>query len=352
MREIRTSDLKLNMVIGQDVYNSASQLIIPMGTILTKYAIDRLEQYSIRRVYIIEETPKKESFIEETPKFTETKKFKEFKKEYDEGIHSIQDSLNDIVEKNAPVDIDNMYNNMESLINESDSINVMDMIANLRHYDDSTYAHAVNVSLICNMLARWLNFSEEDIKMVTMCGLLHDVGKIKIPSEIIKKPGKLTEEEYTIVKRHSLEGYKILNGQKVDIQIQYAALMHHERCDGSGYPRGLHREQISPFAKIVAIADVYDAMTANRVYRGPICPFEVIRIFENEGLRKYETEYIMTFLQRVADTYMNAEVKLTDGREGKVVFINKMQIHAPTIQCGGDIVDLSRQRELKVVQIL
>ncbi len=352
MKELRRENLRLGMIIGQDVYNNASQLIIPEGTVLTEYVIMRLEQYSIRKVMIMDEDPNKDLSTENINKFTETKKFKEFKKEYDEEIHTFQDSLNQIVGKNSNVDIDHMYQNMVSLINGGEGVNIIDMVANLRQYDDSTYAHAVNVSLICNMLAQWLKFSAEDVKMATMCGLLHDVGKIKIPSEIIKKPGKLTEEEFAIVKGHSFEGYKILNRQNVDLQIQYAALMHHERCDGSGYPIGLKREQINPFAKIVAIADVYDAMTSKRVYRGPVCPFEVIRIFEDEGLRKYETEYIMTFLQRVADTYMNAEVKLTDGREGKVVFINKMQIHAPTIQCGGDIVDLSRERELKVAQIL
>lgn len=353
MRQLRRGNLKLGMVIEQDVYNNMNQLIIPEGTVLTEYVIERLEHYSISKVCVMDEVPQKVPSAEEVSyKFEETKRFKAFKKEYDQEVQTFEYFLNDIVEKNSRIDIDAMYQNMVLLINEGNGINVMDMIVNLRQYDDSTYVHAVNVSLICNVLAGWLNFSEEDIKMATMCGLLHDIGKLKIPDEIIKKPGKLTEEEYAIIKCHPTEGYKILNAQNVDLHIQYAALMHHEKCDGSGYPCGLSRNQIDPFAKLVAIADVYDAMTANRVYRNQICPFEVIRIFEEEGLGKYETSYIMTFLQRVADSYMNAEVKLTDGREGKVIFINSMKMHSPIIQCGNEIVDLSRESGVKVEEIL
>ncbi len=352
MKELRKEELRPGMVVAADVYNYANQLVVPKGTVLTDYSITKLEYYSILRVRVLDdilELPK----VEERPRKTsETEEFKEFKKEYESEIDSFQDSLNDIVEKNSKVDVDHMYQGMMALVNEGTGLNVMDMMLNLRQYDDSTYAHAVNVALICNVMARWLEFSEADIKMATMCGLLHDIGKLKMPSEIIKKPGRLTAAEFSVIQQHPVEGYKILREQNLDLHIQYAALMHHEKCDGSGYPCKLWRNQIDPFAKLVAIADIYDAMTAKRVYRGPICPFEVIRIFEEEGLSRYETMYIMTFLQRVADTYMNAEVRLNDGREGRVVYINKMMISSPTIQCGGNIVDLSREKEVRVEQIL
>ncbi len=353
MKELYKEELRPGMVLGEDVYNYADQLIVSKGTVLTDYIITKMEYYSVFRVKIVEDVMHDIPQFEPVPtKTSETEEFKRFKKKYDNRVESFKNSLNDIVEKNATVDIEYMYQNLKDIINNANGLNLMDMIQNLRQYDDCTYAHAVNVALICNVLARWLDFSKEDIRMATVCGLLHDIGKIKMPSEIIKKPGKLTTAEYSVIKQHTVEGYNILKEHNLDLHIQYAALMHHEKCDGSGYPCALKRNQIDHFAKLVSIADVYDAMTAKRVYRGPICPFEVIRIFEEEGLNRYETSYVMTFLQRVADSYINSEVSLSDGREGKVVFINRAQISSPMIQSGNSIVDLSKEKEIKVLQIL
>ena len=131
-----------------------------------------------------------------------------------------------------------------------------------------------------------------------------------------------------------------------------AALMHHERCDGSGYPFGLTGNRIDKFAKIVSIADVYDAMTAARVYRGPLCPFTVIDIFEKEGLQKYESEYILCFLKNVVLTYIGQRVRLTNGQEGDVVFINPQQLSRPMIKCGDTFVDLSKQKDIAIERLL
>ena len=122
-----------------------------------------------------------------------------------------------------------------------------------------------------------------------------------------------------------------------------AALMHHERCDGKGYPLGLPAEKIDMYAKIVSIADVYDAMTAARVYRGPLCPFKVIEIFEHEGLQKYDTKFIMTFLENVVNTYISNTVRLSDGREGTVFFINKQKLSRPILKTQNGYIDLSKE---------
>lgn len=226
------------------------------------------------------------------------------------------------------------------------------MLHNMRAYDDLTYAHCLNVALICNVFAGWLHFSQEDIELATLCGLFHDIGKLCIPDSIIKKPDRLTNEEYDVIKTHTIEGYKILQNQPVNDHIKNAALMHHERCDGSGYPFGLTGNRIDKFAKIVSIADVYDAMTAARVYRGPLCPFTVIDIFEKEGLQKYESEYILCFLKNVVLTYIGQRVRLTNGQEGDVVFINPQQFSRPMIKCGDTFVDLSKQKDIAIERLL
>ena len=225
---------------------------------------------------------------------------------------------------------------------------VFDMLHNMRQYDDFTYMHSMNVALICNVFAKWLGMSEKDVDILTLGGLLHDIGKLKIPDNIIRKPDKLSPAEYNIIKTHSLQGYNILKDKNIDENVKQCALMHHERCDGSGYPLGLTDSKINSYAKVVAIADVYDAMTAARVYRGPLCPFKVISIFESEGLQKYDSHYILTFLEHVTTTYMNNRVKLNNGMEGDVIFMNRNQYSRPMIQCGDKFIDLSKEPDLYI----
>lgn len=354
LKSLRRDELHTGMVLGADVYSFTGQMLIPKNTSLTNYLIAKLEYYGIQHVYILEEKQQDEEKASGSAfrRIQDTEEFKEFQTNYDAGVKVFENSLNDIVEKSAEVDVDQMYQDMQHLIAEGNSLNLLDMLQNLQQYDDSTYAHAVNVSLICNILAGWLDFSEEDVKTATICGLLHDIGKLKIPGSIIKKPGRLTDEEFEIIKKHTTEGYQILKDRGMDDAICNAALMHHEKCDGSGYPFGLKAAQIDDHAKLVAVADIYDAMTSPRVYREPLPPFEVIQLFEDEGLYRFDARYIMTFLQRVADTYLNAGVRLSDGREGQIVYINRQHIARPMIQCGDELVDLSKEPNLKIEQML
>ena len=151
---------------------------------------------------------------------------------------------------------------------------------------------------------------------------------------------------------HPQEGYKILKNSDLDPHVKNAALMHHERCDGSGYPLHLQGPQIDPFAKIVAIADVYDAMTSARVYRGPLCPFVAISLFESEGLQKYDTNAIMTFLSNIVNTYLLNRVRLNNGLEGDIVFINRNHLSRPTIRIGEKYVDLTQTPDLYIEEII
>ncbi|MCR5655168.1 MAG: HD-GYP domain-containing protein, partial [Lachnospiraceae bacterium] len=281
--------------------------------------------------------------------------FREYKQEFDATVTEFKKSLNDIVEKNAPIDTDTLLTQATSLLDgKSTNADYFNMLHNMRNYDDLTFAHSMNVALITNILATWIGLNDEEIEIATLSGLLHDIGKLAIPDSIIKKPGKLTDEEYAIIKKHPYEGYKILQNQPINDHIKNAALMHHEKCDGTGYPLGLSGEKIDPYAKLVAIADVYDAMTAARVYRGPLCPFQAIELFEKEGLQKYEAKYIMTFLENVVMTYMNNRVRLSDGREGDIVFINKSMYSRPMLKSpDGAFIDLAKEpASVNIIQII
>lgn len=358
MRRVRTADLTPGMQTAEDVYSYNNQMILPKDTVLSDKMITRLEFYSIlaikvkddadtaNEVFQDENLPPDSSYSE---KIRASRKFKQFEHNFLETTNDFRNNIHQIVEKNAPIDIEAMFHNVVSLIEKDmNSITVFDMLHNMRQYDDFTYMHSINVSLICNIFGHWLNLNPDEIKTLTLCGLLHDIGKLMVPENIIRKPDRLSPTEYNIIKTHTLQGYNILMEYNINEAIKESALMHHERCDGSGYPLGIGENRINPYAKIVAIADVYDAMTAARIYRGPLCPFKVISIFETEGLQKYDSHYILTFLEHIATTYMNNRVKLSNGKEGDVVFMNKAALSKPMIKCGNEFIDLSKETDLYI----
>lgn len=234
----------------------------------------------------------------------------------------------------------------------TNTYHLMDILTNIRYYDDSTYAHSLNVALLANILGQWLHFSEEELKLLTVAGILHDIGKVMIPTKIIQKPSYLTTNEFNVIKQHSLKGYELLKDKNIDENIAQVALLHHEKCNGVGYPLGLTREQINPLARLIAIVDVYEAMTANRCYRKGICPFSVIKMFEDEGYTKYEPEYLVPFLQGIADTYLHNTVLLNDGRMGEIILTNKTAISRPSLLVDDEYVDLVHHPELYILTIL
>ncbi|MBO6133177.1 MAG: HD-GYP domain-containing protein [Lachnospiraceae bacterium] len=356
MPRIMTQHLVPGMIVAEDVFAFNGQMIIPKDMVLTDKAITKLEFYSVVSVRIKEEsasiTPEEREEETYSQKIKNSAEYKEFKANFEESVEEFHDNVNDIVTKNV-INTDALLSESEKVLDENpNGIHIFDMLHNMRMYDDSTYAHCMNVSLICNVFGRWLKFPDEDLKVLTLCGLLHDIGKLKIPGEIVGKPAKLTDEEYKIIKTHTLEGYNILKKLPINPHIKNAALMHHEKCDGTGYPVGLTTDRIDPFARIVAIADVYDAMTSARVYRGPLCPFKVIEIFESEGLQKYDPKYIMTFLEYIVNTYMNNRVKLSNGMEGDIVLINKLNLSHPMVRVGDKFINLSEQTDISIEAII
>lgn len=358
MSKFNTSELVPGMILDSDVYNYNDQLILPEGLRLTDKAIMKLAFYSILFVNIKDISYVNPPSFEQTEssyaqRLKSSPEFAQFKHEFEDTVELIKVSINDMVNRNVPHNTGTLLENALMLLNSGNGeINVFDMIHNMRQYDDLTYAHSLNVGLICYVFAGWLGMSEQDTKLALECGLLHDVGKLKIPEMIIKKPQKLTDNEFEVIKTHPIEGYKILQKHPVSEHVKNAALMHHERCDGSGYPLGLKSNQIDKFAKIVSIADVYEAMTSVRIYRGCLCPFQVIAAFENEGLQKYDTKMIMTFLENIVNTYILNRVRLNNGMEGDIIFINKQHLSRPTIKCGNQYIDLTKEPELTIDAIV
>ena len=349
------------MVLANNVYTHDTNVkLMDKGTVLTDKEIARLAFYSVIDVLIEEEPtemPEKSSPVDTGLTYSERLKqspeFKEFKEDFEQCASKFEHTIKDILEHNKELDLDEMMTPIYSLIGEGRTTsNIFDMLHNLRAYDDATYTHCINVALISNVLAQWLKWSETETELVTQAGLFHDIGKLLIPDSIITKPGQLTDDEYTLIKTHPQKGYEAMKPLNVSSHVKNAALMHHERCDGTGYPLKLRGPQIDKFAKVVAIADVYDAMTSSRYYRGPLCPFIAISMFEEEGFQKYDPEMIMAFLSNIVNTYLTNTVRLNTGEVGEIIFINHAHLSKPTVKVGGDYIDLNKCPGVYIQEII
>lgn len=367
--------LKAGMVVAEPIVTKRGQTISKAGEKLTNQLIAKLTFYKIESVTVEDMEPepapepevkveapkpkKKESQVSDQITYSQrlkaSPKFQKFQTDYALNIEYLKENFDAIIAGGGAECSDMMLENCESLFKSKTSLELLDMLANMKNLEDPIYSHSLNVALIARSLGKWLKFSREDLNVLTLAGLLHDIGKTQIPEEILNKPDKLTDEEYEIMKTHPLAGKKILNNKKFDSRILAATLQHHERSDGSGYPRGLMEDEIDDFASIIAIADVYDAMTSARAHREPLCSFQVIHEFENEGLNKYHARFVLTFLEHIANSHNNSRIMLNNAKTGRVVYINKSDLSRPVIQMdNGDIINLadSAYKDLFIKAIL
>lgn len=358
MKRIKTALLVPGMVVAKDVHNANSILIMGKNTVLTDESITKLAFHSVYSVYIKDEVVAVPKPVYERvythSKVRETPEFKAFKESYEKEVKDLEGTFEDIITRQSQkIGISELCTKATSMLDDTrGGIHMFDILHNMRDYDDSTFHHSMNVALICNVFADWMHMSKTEKEIATVCGLLHDIGKLRIPEAIVKKSGRLTDEEYDLIKTHPMEGYTILFESHFISSIQNAALMHHERSDGSGYPLGLKGNQIEKFAKMVAIADVYDAMTAARVYRGSLCPFKVIEMFEQEGLSMFDPEYILVFLENIVQTYIKNWVRLSNGKTGEIVMLNKQKLSRPVVLCGTEFINLADHPEISIEEVL
>lgn len=349
-RIIKIMELQVGMRLAHD-FSIEGGVQIRQGEPLTKEHIRLIQQDWYERVKVYQEH---EKIANDRRTIRETREFQEFSAGYHKSISTAKVVFNNVLETDTDVDTDQMCQQIEEMVRDFGATfgNIVIMLNNMEGYDDSTYAHCINVSLLATTIGRKLGFSREEQRILAVGGLLHDVGKLKVPEKIIKKPGKLDEEEYDVVKRHPGDGYELLKTKGLPEDVLLCVLQHHEKCDGSGYPLGLKREEINKFAKIVAIADVYDAMTSNRVYRNALCPFVAAEIFEAESYEKYEVEYLVPFLNYIVEVYVGMDVVLNNGEKGSVVMINKDNLARPLLKTKDGFVDLSKAEGITIKKII
>lgn len=345
--EVLVTELRSGMILSEDVFSDKGELIIGAGIKLNAQQIDKLLDLDILYVHVHVELKSpglEQPFVAEA---SDTQKafiktvgrFKDLFSSIKFGRHVGMEEVEDIV---SPL--------VEQVLNNS---GVARQLWQLEACDLYTFDHSVAVSLTSALLARWLNCDEDTIRTIAVAGLMHDIGKVNVPDEILNKPGRLTDDEMKVMKTHATLGYVLLMNQKsVSTDVLNAVLQHHERYDGNGYPSGLMQESIHPIARIVAVADVFSAMTTKRVYKEPKNPFVVAQLMLEQSYGYLDPKLTQVFLSRISNYYIGNIVKLSDGRVGEVVFIHKTMPHRPMIRIDSEFVDLLTIPHLEIEDLI
>lgn len=362
--QILWGDVKTGMVLAADAVTADGSVFMKKGVVIGDSHIEKIKANKPEFILVKGQKPEKKerkpkpepsekpaalNITSESTPIEELPEFKEFAKAYEEKDEELKKYIQAIGD-GAEINLDELFSLTDNIMSKLNcKSDVLTFLNHIRATDEHTFTHCNNVALLCNLFGRWLNLDDKDTVILTTAGILHDVGKTVTPPEVLNKKGPLTDEEYKIMKEHTIQGYKILEKQDIPKSVKLAALMHHEKINGLGYPLGIDDKKIDPIAKIVSICDIYDAMTANRIYRPKLCPFEVIRTFETRVYGELDTHFLMIFLQNIAYTYLNSPVVLSDERTGTVAFINKNNLSKPIVKLDdGQVIDLSYDKELSI----
>lgn len=193
-------------------------------------------------------------------------------------------------------------------------------LVDLRSQDDYTFAHSVNVCVLALMTGITLGYDGKKLASLGVGALLHDLGKVKIPDEILNKPGRLTREEFSAIKMHTVYGYELIRDSKsLDGLHALMAYQHHESCDGTGYPAGISCDKFHDFSQIISIVDKFDALTAERVYRKPFSPCEAYEMCAASGNYLFKDYIVKAFLKNIAAYPTGSVVELNSGYIGVVI---------------------------------
>lgn len=330
MRLISINALQEGMVVGRTIWNEAGHPLLQKSVLVTQPIISRLRQLNIQYIYIddsissgiqIEETVNPE--VRNRAVHSITQSFAAIKNVKQSQASYVLDQQSKVISNIVEELLDSILNNEE----------VLTLLTDTYLYDEYLYTHSFQVTMYSLAIAKQMGYKYEDLRIIGIGAMLHDIGKLLIPTEILNKPGSLNDAEYEEMKQHTRYGFDLLrNLHSVSLLVAHCAFQHHERLDGSGYPRGLVNKDIHPYAKIIGVADVFDAVTSERIYRGKMFPSQGIAIIEKDSGTLYDP-LVVAALKKSVVHYPNGTVLvLSDNRRAVVSKQNDIEPARPWIR--------------------
>ncbi|WP_416232332.1 HD-GYP domain-containing protein [Clostridium kluyveri] len=346
---LRINDLKVGMICAKELM-SEGKILIGKGMPITEWAINKLkDNYFYNEIEIYCED--NNDIDNNHDKKIET--IEQIKRNFDELSGDVQDFFENL-ECLHSSSIEEVRKFAVRIQQELKYTNLI--IKNIVLYgsgNDAIYKHSVNVATLSYVLGKWSGLSKTDLNLLTYSAVLHDFGKTKIDKNILDKPGSLTLKEFDVIKQHPITGYNYIKQIKfLNKSVSFGILMHHEKCDGSGYPLGLKGDKIHQFGKIIAIADMFDAVNSDRIHKKSKNPLEVLELIQKESLVKLDYEYCNIFLSHVINYYIGENVLLNNGLKCKIIQIDINNIGRPLLLNGTSFIDLKKQQNLYIKRLI
>lgn len=338
---MRTRQLKAGMRMDNAIYDGRGRVLVAKGATLDEYVIDSLLKLGIMSVYIQEgtedepaEKPEEKvcllarKHIEElrTPDRSKLMLTNSVRKRVAEGIQYI---YNNVESENLVDATNSIANELMSAIEKNDAV-AIDINA-LKTSDEYTFKHSVDVATISMILAKQQGLTKKQIYEIGVTGLLHDIGKTKVPHEILNKPGRLNDEEFQVMKQHSVYGYKMMKDRgEIDQAVTLGILQHHEKINGTGYPMGIDDSQLTLYARIISVADVYDALVTERSYKKAFSQRDAVEMIMSMT-NELDMQAMRSFMESVILYPVDSVVELSNGERARVVCNLTHYILRPTV---------------------
>lgn len=330
MRLVATATVIVGTKLGKAIYNENGKILVNKGVLLNERILKRLLQLGITYIYIDDKITDDIEFQEPISDPLKRKALKTIVATFKEIEAEPVSSRAFVLEKSVPQFKVIVQNMISELKNNNE---LMSILSDVCIHDSYIFTHSLNVSLYALAIGMELKLPQAQLEAIGLGAILHDIGKVTIPKDILMKPDKLTVEEYNVVKTHPSEGFELLRKtHSVPLLVAHCAFQHHERLDGSGYPRGIKANHIHQYAQIVSVADVFDAVTSNRIYRKAMLPHEGLELLYSGVESQFQTKIVMAFKHAVAIYPVGVTVELNDGRKGVVVKQNTSFSERPFVR--------------------
>lgn len=330
MRLVSTTSCPEGSKLAKPIFNEQGLVLLGEHVELTLAILRRLDQYGISHVYIHD--GRTDDIVVEDAISEETRK---------RAVQEIRSNFKQLMDQKGKqhglnvVRLGKQFKDLVNLIVDDLGRNpqAMLMLTDMSVKDHYLFQHSLNVCLYSTILGMAHGYTKDELGVLSLGALLHDIGKTQVPDNVLLKPGRLNLEEFDIIKRHTVDGFKLLKDiPNVPLLSAHCALQHHERLDGSGYPRGIAGAEIHDYAQWIGLADTYDAMTTNRVYRRSMLPHEAMEtIYSGAGVL-FDQKKIEVFRDRVAIYPIGQSIMLNTGEMGVVVDLNGAYAHRPIVR--------------------